>query len=162
MAPRRSGLIVASDTFEDPRLRQLRAPGTDAQELAAVLSDPRIGDFDVRVSMNQRNYEVRLALEDFFDDRRPDDVLLLHFSCHGIKDEAGRLFFAVADTQKHRLNATAIAADYVNDLLNQTRSRRVVCFSTAASVARSHAACSHAAARPSTSRSASTDEAEPC
>jgi hypothetical protein len=128
MAPRRSGLIVASDTFEDPRLRQLRAPGSDAQELAAVLSDPRIGDFDVRVSMNQRNYEVRIALEDFFDDRRPDDVLLLHFSCHGIKDEAGRLFFAVADTQKHRLNATAIAADYVNDLLNQTRSRRVVLF----------------------------------
>jgi Caspase domain len=136
MAPSRSGLIIASDTFEDPRLRQLRAPGIDAQELADVLGDSAIGGFDVRVSMNKRHYEVRIELEDFFDDRAPDDVLLLHFSCHGIKDEAGRLFFAVADTQKHRLNATAIAADYVNDLLNRTRSRRVVllldcCFSGA-------------------------------
>jgi Caspase domain len=136
MAPSRSGLIIASDTFEDPRLRQLRAPGIDAQELADVLGDSGIGGFDVRVSMNKRHYEVRIELEDFFDDRAPDDVLLLHFSCHGIKDEAGRLFFAVADTQKHRLNATAIAADYVNDLLNRTRSRRVVllldcCFSGA-------------------------------
>src|SRR4029450_939103 len=122
----RSALIVASDTYEDPHLAQLRAPGQDAAELAAVLRDPAIGDFDVRVSLNQHYYEVRVALEDFFANRAPDDLLLLHFSCHGIKDEAGRLFFAAADTQRNHLNATAIAADYVNDLLNHARSRRVV------------------------------------
>jgi hypothetical protein len=136
MASSRSALIVASDTYQDPQLAQLRAPGRDAEELAAVLGDPAIGDFEVKVSRNAHHYEVRVALEDFFADRSPEDVLLLHFSCHGIKDEAGRLFFAAADTQKDRLNATAIAADYVNDLLNRARSRRVVllldcCFSGA-------------------------------
>jgi hypothetical protein len=124
----RSALIVAVDTYEDTQLARLRAPGRDAEELAAVLRDPAIGGFDVRVSTNQRHYEIRVALEDFFADRRPEDVLLLHFSCHGIKDEAGRLFFAASDTQKHRLNATGIAADYVNDLLNHARSRHVVLF----------------------------------
>jgi uncharacterized caspase-like protein len=78
--------------------------------------------------MNARSYEVRLALEDFFADRRPDELLLVHFSCHGVKDESGRLFFAAADTQKKRLNATAIAAEYVNDLINRTRSRQVVLY----------------------------------
>ena len=136
MAPSRSALIVAVDAYEDPQLAQLRAPARDAEELAAVLRDPAIGDFDVQVSMNRHHYEVRVALEDFFADRRPEDLLLLHFSCHGIKDESGRLFFAATDTQKSRLNATAIAADYVNDLLNSARSRRIVllldcCFSGA-------------------------------
>src|SRR5262245_66552233 len=97
MAAGRSALIVAADTYQDPQLAQLRAPGRDADELAAVLRDPAIGDFDVRISMNQRHYEIRVALEDFFADRRPGDLLLLHFSCHGIKDESGRLFFAATD-----------------------------------------------------------------
>ncbi|HEU5315315.1 MAG TPA: caspase family protein [Chloroflexota bacterium] len=136
MADPRSALIVASDTYHDPQLARLRAPGRDAEALAAVLRDPAIGGFDVSVSLNQHHYEVRVALEDFFADRGPDDVLLLHFSCHGIKDEAGRLFFAAADTEKNRLNATGIAADYVNDLLGHARSRRVLllldcCFSGA-------------------------------
>jgi Caspase domain len=136
MEATRSALIIASDRYEDAQLAQLRAPGRDAEELAAVLRDPDIGSFDVQVSMNQRHYEVRIALENFFANRSPEDVLLLHFSCHGIKDEAGRLFFAAADTQKSLLNATAVAADYVNDLLNHARSRRIVllldcCFSGA-------------------------------
>src|SRR5262245_45961742 len=136
MANGRGALIVATGTYADPQLSQLRAPGQDAQSLADVLGDPQIGDFDVRVVMNRRSYEVRLALEDFFSDRRPDELLLVHFSCHGVKDETGRLFFAAADTQKARLNATAIAAEYVNDLINRTRSRQVVllldcCFSGA-------------------------------
>src|SRR5689334_15138319 len=121
MAAGRGALIVATDTYADPQLSQLRAPGQDAQALAEVLSDPTIGDFDVRVVMNGSSYDVRLALEDFFSDRRPEELLLVHFSCHGVKDESGRLFFAAADTQKKRLNATAVAADYVNDLINRTR-----------------------------------------
>ncbi|MCA1647197.1 MAG: caspase family protein [Chloroflexi bacterium] len=136
MPASRSALIIASDTYSDPQLSALRAPGQDAQALGDVLRDPSIGNFEVKVLMNERHYEVRLALEDFFADRRPADLLLLHFSCHGVKDEAGRLFFAAADTHRNRLNATAIAAEYVNDLLNQTRSRQVVllldcCFSGA-------------------------------
>jgi hypothetical protein len=100
MAPGRSGLIIASDTYEDPQLRQLRAPGRDAENLAAVLRDPEIGNYEVRVLLNDRHYEVRIAIEEFFLDRTPEDVLLVHFSCHGLKDEEGRFFFAAADTWK--------------------------------------------------------------
>jgi Caspase domain len=122
----RSALIVASDDYTDPGLRLLRAPARDAQALAAVLRDPRIGGFQVRTLLNQPAHEVTLAVEEFFADRRPDDLLLVHFSCHGVKDEDGELYFAAANTQLRRLGATAVAADFVNRRMNRSRSRRVV------------------------------------
>jgi uncharacterized caspase-like protein len=122
----RSALIVANDSYSDPGLSRLRAPDSDAQALAGVLRDPAIGDFDVRVLLNQPAHEVNLAVEELFADRRPDDLLLLHFSCHGLKDESGELFFAAANTRLRRLGATAVAAEFVNRRMNRSRSRRVV------------------------------------
>src|SRR5215217_4626793 len=122
----RSALIVASDSYTDPGLRRLRAPASDAQALAAVLNNPDIGGFDVRVLRNEPAHEVNLAVEEFFADRRPDDLLLVHFSCHGVKDEGGELYFAAANTRLRRLGATAVAADFVNRRMSRSRSRRVV------------------------------------
>ena len=41
--PGRYALIVATDTYADPKLRRLRAPARDAEALADVLRDPEIG-----------------------------------------------------------------------------------------------------------------------
>ena len=102
--------MVAADDYIDPGLRRLRAPAaSDARALAAVLGDPQIGGFEVRALLNQPAHEVTLAVEEFFADRRPDDLLLLHFSCHGIKHEDGQLYFAASNTQLRRLGATAVA-----------------------------------------------------
>jgi uncharacterized caspase-like protein len=122
----REALIVASSDYADPELRQLQAPGSDARALEAVLRDPEIGDFEVRTLLNRPNQEVALAVEDFFADRQPDDLLLLHFSCHGIKDENGELYFAMTDSLLHRLAATAVAANFVNHRMTRSRSKRVV------------------------------------
>jgi uncharacterized caspase-like protein len=122
----RSALIVAGDDYTDPGLRRLRAPASDAQALARVLHNPEIGGFEVRTLLNKPAHEVTLALEEFFADRRPDDLLLLHFSCHGLKDESGELYFATANTKLGRLAATAVSADFVNRRMNRSRSRRVV------------------------------------
>ena len=122
----RSALIVASDHYTDPGLRRLRAPASDARALAAVLQDPGIGGFEVRTLLNEPAHEVNLAVEEFFADRRPDDLLLVHFSCHGVKDEDGELYFATANTVLGRLGATAVAAEFVNRRMSRSRSRRVV------------------------------------
>ena len=126
MTGQRKALIVASDDYTDPGLKRLRAPASDAQALAAVLQDPEIGDFDARTLLNDPAHEVNLALEEFFADRHPDDLLLVHFSCHGVKDEDGELYFAMANTQLRRLRATAVAAEFVHRLMNRSRSRRIV------------------------------------
>ena len=122
----RSALIVAGYDYQDPGLRRLRAPARDAEALAGVLRDPRIGGFDVCVLLNEPAHLVNLAVEEFFADRDPDDLLLVHFSGHGVKGEGGELYFAMADSRLNRLAATAVAADFVNRRMSRTRSRRVV------------------------------------
>ena len=122
----RNALIVASSDYADPGLRQLQAPASDARALEAVLRDPGIGGFEVRTLLNGPNQEVTLAVEEFFADRQPDDLLLVHFSCHGIKDEDGELYFAMTNSMLRRLASTAVAANFVNQRMNRSRSRRVV------------------------------------
>jgi Caspase domain len=124
----RSALIVASDEYQDPGFGELRAPAADADALAAVLSDPEIGGFEVRTLLNEPAHVVNEAVEEFLTDRSPDDLLLLHFSCHGIKDQEGELYFAMANTRLRVLGATAVAADFVNRRMTQSRSRRIVLF----------------------------------
>jgi Caspase domain/Effector Associated Constant Component 1 len=122
----RSALIIASREYQDPGLGQLRSPAHDAEALARVLGNPRIGGFDVTTLLDAPSYEIGEAVEDFFADRSPDDLLLMHFSCHGVKDESGELYFATSNTKLRRLGATAVAADFVNRRMNRSRSRRIV------------------------------------
>jgi uncharacterized caspase-like protein len=126
MAGVRSALIIASYEYADPGLRRLQAPVQDAEALAEVLGAPEIGGFEVHTVLNQPAHTVCLTVEDFFADRRPDDLLVLHFSGHGVKDEGGDLYFAAANTRLGRLGSTAVAADFVNAQMNRSRSRRVV------------------------------------
>jgi hypothetical protein len=124
----REALIVAVDEYVDPGLGQLRAPHDDAEALGDVLGDPRIGDFAVRVLRNETAQGIRVAVEDFFADRRPDDLLLLHFSRHGLKNAAGELFLAAADSRPTRLASTAVAADFVNQQMADSRAQRIALF----------------------------------
>ena len=67
----RSALILASDQYQDVGLSELRAPAADAAALAAVLSDPEIGGFNVQTLMNEPAHVVNEAVEDFLSDRSP-------------------------------------------------------------------------------------------
>ncbi len=122
----RSALMVTCATYDDPGLRGLRSPVQDAEALGRVLADPAIGGFAVDTIANQPHYAVRRRIEAFFNGRRSDDLLLLYLSGHGIKDDEGLLYFAASDTELASLDATAVAADFVNRHMNRTRSRRVV------------------------------------
>jgi caspase domain-containing protein len=126
VAGRRTALIVANDVYENAGLGTLRSPGADATALAEVLSDRRISDFDVQVVHNETTHVVLRHIEDLFADSRPDDVLLLHFSCHGLKGESGELHFAMRDTRPDRLRSTAVSADYVQRCMAASRSRSIV------------------------------------
>lgn len=122
----RRALIVASDEYDHEGLRQLLSPAADAEALARVLGDPQIGNFDVRVVHNETAHFIQAQIEDLFSDSPPDDVLLLHFSCHGLKSESGELFFAARNTRPNRLGSTAISADFVQRCMRASRSRSVV------------------------------------
>jgi hypothetical protein len=122
----RAALVVAVDRYDDPKLRRLQAPAEDAEALRAVLADAEIGGYDVAFALNEREHELRRTLSRFFSERRRDDLLLVHFSCHGLKDEDGDLYFAATDTATDHLHATAIPAELVNRLMDRSASRRIV------------------------------------
>ncbi|GAB2668829.1 caspase family protein [Kribbella swartbergensis] len=124
----RVALVIANDRYDDPGLRRLVAPAQDAAALAEVLADPSVGGFEVRVLHNASAQEIRFAVEDFFADRAPEDLLMLHFSCHGLKNAAGELFLAVADTKPTRLASTAVSADFVNRQMADSRAQRIALF----------------------------------
>jgi hypothetical protein len=122
----RTALIVASDEYEHEGLRRLLSPTADADALARVLGDPQIGGFDVQVVHNEPAHVIQARIEDLFFDRRPDDLLLLHFSCHGLKSESGELFFAARNTLPNRLGSTAVPAEFVQRCIRASRSRSIV------------------------------------
>jgi hypothetical protein len=81
-----------------------------------------------------------IAIEHLFGDRDRDDLLLLYFSGHGVKDESGNLYLATRATRKNErgglIRSTAIAARFVQEIMSESRARRQVvildcCFSGA-------------------------------
>jgi hypothetical protein len=124
--PGRYALIVANATYRDEKLSRLRTPTRDAEELARVLNDPEIGDFAVQLAIDEPEAVLRRKVATFFADRGRDDLLLLHFSCHGLKDDSGQLYFAAPDTEVAHLDATALSAEFVSRQMTRSRSRKVV------------------------------------
>ena len=132
----RLALVVATNTYTDPGLRQLRAPARDADDLTQVLADPGIGGFAVSTVIDQPSHQIRLAIKDFLDGRGTGDLLLVYLSCHGLLDARRRLYFAATDTRKDRLGSTGVESAWVLDQLEHCRARRQVlildsCFSGA-------------------------------
>ncbi|ARH93715.1 caspase, EACC1-associated type [Streptomyces sp. MOE7] len=125
-AGRRDALLIATGTYENPALKPLRSPRQDCEGLAAVLGDPAIGGFAVQQMVDGASYEVKRALEQFFRNRGRDDLLLLHLSCHGIKDDEGHLSFAARDTDKDLPASTAVPAAFLHDQMARCRARTIV------------------------------------
>ena len=120
-------LVIANTEYNDPSLAQLSAPGKDAEDFARVLRDKEIGAFDdVNILLNHSSSAVNEAIDEFFDEKKPDDLLVLYFSGHGVRDELGSLYLAVKNTIHTRLRSTAIKSDYIRDVMDQSRSKRQV------------------------------------
>jgi uncharacterized caspase-like protein len=120
-------LIIGNNKYDDPKLAQLKTPAADSQALAKVLDDETIGSFDeVTPLINQTETRVRRALSAFLTNKKPDDLVLLYFSGHGVLDDRGRLYLALKDTQLNLLKATSIPSSFIADEMDSCRSKRQI------------------------------------
>jgi hypothetical protein len=124
---RKLALIIGNSEYEDGNLARLITPDTDVNALAEVLRDVEIGGFDeVSALVNQPSTVIRRAISSFFLGRGREDLMLLYFSGHGIRDDRGQLFLAVKDTDHNLLRGTAIPATFITEEMDNSRSRQQV------------------------------------
>ncbi|WP_413199037.1 caspase, EACC1-associated type [Nostoc piscinale] len=122
-------------------LTPLPAATKDVEAIQRVLLHPEMGNFDsVQPLINPEPLAMQEAIENLFANRKRDDLVLLFFSGHGIKDSSGKLYFATRLTRKtsqgELVKATAVPATFVHDIMSNSRSRHQViildcCFSGA-------------------------------
>jgi formylglycine-generating enzyme required for sulfatase activity len=124
--PDRLALIIANGDFNDPKLDQLRTPTRDAEALAAVLGDPAIGAFDVKLLVDQPEGLVRRTVARFYTRRTRRDLLLLYYSGHGIRDAHGDLYLATQDTEMDIPSGSSLSASFVRERIRKSSSRRKV------------------------------------
>ena len=123
---RRLALVIASYQYQDAGLRRLTAPAHDAESFAAVLRNPDIAGFEVTTLINEPHYRVGEVIGDFYRDRRSNDLTLLYFTGHGLKDDDGRLYLAMANTRRDSLLFTALPAEQIDYAMSGCVSRQKV------------------------------------
>lgn len=116
-------LVIANTEYQDASFAKLTAPGKDAEEFAQVLRELATFD-DVQVLLNEGEGRTRRAIARFFANRKRDELLLLYFSGHGVRNEQGHLFLAANDTEINILEASGIPAEFVTQSMNTSRSQR--------------------------------------
>lgn len=123
----------------------LEAPDNqaDMQEMQRVLQKPEVGDFDVvELLSNPDPTQMQLAIEKLFqEDRSQNDLILLYFSGHVVKDDNGTLYLATFYTQKPQkgrifTTSTEVPANFIQNCMNNSPSKQQVlildcCFSSA-------------------------------
>ncbi len=124
----KAALLIGVSEYE-PGLNPLPAAVKDIEAMQQVLLDPRMGGFDqVKLLANPDPQAMQYEIETLFSGRVKDDLVLLFFSGHGIKDDSGRLYFATRITRKNvkgdLIRSTAVPANFVHDIMNNSRCRR--------------------------------------
>ncbi|NER79219.1 MAG: hypothetical protein F6K42_06470 [Leptolyngbya sp. SIO1D8] len=132
-------LLIGVDTYGEG-LQTLPAALKDVAALYEVLLNPQMGGFDEAKSLiNPTRSDMEWEIEVWFQDRQPEDLVLLFFSGHGVKDERRDLYFAATNTKKRRDNlmrSTAISARFIHDCIKACKARYQIlildcCFSGA-------------------------------
>jgi ketosteroid isomerase-like protein len=136
MGDGRFGLLVANSDFESESISRLLGPPADVASLADVLRRADIGGFQIETLVNCYRTVVEEAIQEFFLERKRDDVALLYFAGHGLKNDKGNLYFAMKETKRRRLEATALSSRFIHEMMQNSSARRQVlildcCFSGA-------------------------------
>ena len=135
-------LLIGVSDYE-PGLNALPGAVKDVDAMQQVLKRNDIGEFadsDITVLKSPDRQKMEEEIEKLFAGRQKDDLILLYFSGHGVKDDTGRLYLATRYTRKtprgELIRSSAVAAGFIHENMDRSRSKRQVvildsCFSGA-------------------------------
>jgi Caspase domain len=132
-------LIGVSECGEG--FNQLPGAAEDVEAIQRVLLCAEMGNFDeAKILNNPGLQEMMQAVETLFTGRNKDDLVLLFFSGHGIKDSSNKLYLATGATCKNSqgelVKSTAVPASFIHEIMDLSPSKQQVlildcCFSGA-------------------------------
>lgn len=135
--PKKVALLIGVSQYGEG-LPSLSATPHDVAALKRVLENPEMAGFDqVEPLIDPDLVAMQEAIQELFANRAKDDLLLLYFSGHGIRDpNTKHLYLASRQTNKDRFRARAVPASFVQQASQFCMSRRQViildcCFSGA-------------------------------
>ncbi|MBD2210743.1 caspase family protein [Nostoc linckia FACHB-104] len=112
-------------------LYPLPSAENDVLALQRVLQNPDIGGFDeVSTLINPEPTQMLEAIETIFLEREKDDLVLLYFSGHALKDVDGKLYLGTSLTRKTSRGSlrkySAVPARFIHDAMQDSRAKRQV------------------------------------
>lgn len=119
-------LIIGNDQYTDEKLSRLKTPVEDARALDQVMSNENIGGFKSYSLINKTEADIRREMSEFLSNKKPDDLVLVYFSGHGVLDSRGRLYLAFKNTQSNNLSGTALQSSFITDVMDDCRSKRQI------------------------------------
>jgi hypothetical protein len=122
-------LGVGVDDYVEPQLRDLGFCGNDVLALASLLGSSGYTVTTLHDRHEKRAHQptllnVRAALSALKDRFRPEDLLWVHFSCHGMLSSGGRAYLLASDSRYVDPITTALPIDAVVRAVRSSGSRR--------------------------------------
>lgn len=114
-------------------LNHLPNAPVNVRSLTEILTHPDIGGFfekDVRQVINPDSQELCEAIDGLFFNRTRDDLVLLYFNGHAIRDDSGKFYFATSKTltspEGKLRKSTVVSAGFLHDVMNDCRSKQQI------------------------------------
>ncbi len=133
-------LLIGVSEYE-PGLDPLPGAIRDIKAMQQVLQHIEMGGFDeVKTLTNPNSLLIQETLEVLLASLTENDLILLFFSGHSVKDDTGTLHFATRDTGKtstgELVKSSAVSASFIHDLMSNSSCKHQViildcCFSSA-------------------------------
>ncbi len=140
---KRKALLIGVGNYDPDSFKNhtLNTPPNNVAALKEVLIDSQIGFFDeVYDLVNPNLLTMQTKIWDIFKKSDKNDIVLLYFSGHGVKDESNKLYLTNCDTKKYPsgelAKSTAIPSSFIIDIMANCSVRRQIiildsCFSGA-------------------------------
>jgi TIR domain/Caspase domain len=126
MVSKRLGLLIATTGYTDSQLPAVPDGSIHINDLADVLRSSQIGRFSLTVLIDPNVETARSAIASLLTGRDPDDIVLLYFVGHCIRQTADFLFLALRETSRLDLENTALPAALVRQQLQETVAKKQI------------------------------------
>jgi hypothetical protein len=129
---KKRALVIGINQYEQEKgFNPLKYAVADAEEVAKLLDDKKIAEFEEVVLLNEKenqtSSQVQSKLADIINKTEKDDLVVIYFAGHGKLDKRDRLCLVTLDTEIDKLRATSVPLDNINRMIEEIQCRGVVC-----------------------------------